>query len=161
MAAAGIQLQRGLHQPGLAAHPAITTTITRALTLANELAVLNHQALASPDRRAPAASVARLTAKALENAPAGVDPVRTWLSLERITGSALMPMPGVVREYLDRQGRATLDAALGARSAGHTLADRTGYHALVALQQDTTRPRHPPHEPPRAAHPGAAAPRIG
>ena len=161
LAVAGIQLQRELHHLDLPAHSGTMAAMTRVLTLASELAVLNHHGLASADRKAPAAVVARLTSEALDHAPAGVGRVRTWLSVERIEGSAPVSLPDVARDHLDRQGHATLDAALAARSAGHALDDRTGHHALSALQQDTTRPRHLSRELPRSGNPGTTVPRIG
>ena len=160
--AAGIHLQRVLQDPTLAQRPGITTSMTRILTAGTELAVLNQRALADPDRTAPAGVVAALTAEALAERPNMGDPMRIWLSVERVDGPAPIRPPHIVRDRLITQGQATLDAAVQARSAGHSFTGHTGQNSLLQLHEGTTRrARRPPAEtlsPNRANHP---APRIG
>lgn len=161
IAAIGARLQRQWREPGIAAHPAITTSMTGALIVAAELAVRNHRALTNPDPAGPASAVAKLAGELLDQEPRGFGRMQTWLSMDNIEGPTPTRLPEIVQAELDRQGRATLDTSLAARSAGNALIDRRSYQPQLSLYQGQTAPgRRPPEQPsPRAAAP--ASPRIG
>lgn len=159
--AAGIQLQQLLRHPGVADHPAITTSLTTALTIAAELAVLNHRALTDPGLTAPAGAVARLTRDVLDSEPNNPRRLHTWLSMDRIDGPTPVRLPDVLRARLASHGHATLDAALAARSAGNVLTDHSGYHPLLAFHHGHTGPAPRRPEPPPIRRGVPSAPRIG
>lgn len=155
------QLIAALEQPELGAHPAIATTMTSALVAAAELAQINHQATTDPDLMPPTAIVVALTKQALKEEPSQLLLIKTWARLESQQGLASMPLPELLRDQREAQSQTTIDASLAARSAGHVLADRSGYHPLLALRQGQTAPVKPPPTPPPGLQRHPTGPRIG
>lgn len=133
LVAAGTQLQRALRQPDLAEHPAITRSLTSALAVTAELAILNHVALVNPHLTAPAGPVARMTEEVLARHSNPGMGLQTWLSMTKIEGPTPVGLPDVLRAHLCTQAEGTWDASLAARSAAYALADRSNSSSQLAL----------------------------
>ncbi len=160
LVAAGTQLQRALRQPDLAGHPAITRSLTSALAVTAELAILNHVALVNPHLAAPAGAVAKMTEEVLARESNRGMGLQTWLSMTKIEGPTPVGLPAVLRVNLCAQAEATWDASLAARSAGYALAERSSSSSQLALHIGRhIQPRREP-EPP-ARRDTSAAHRIG
>ena len=160
LVAAGTQLQRALRQPDLAGHPAITRSLTSALAVAAELAILNHVALVNPHLTAPAGAVAKMTEEVLAGHSNPGMGLQTWLSMTKIEGPTPVGLPDVLRAHLCTQAVATWDASLAARSAGYALADRGNSSSQIALHIGRhIQTRREPEPPARRDRP--AAHRIG
>lgn len=157
----GNQLRRQLRAPGLADHPAIHASMTIALNITTELAVLNHCALTNPDLQAPGGSVGRFTQDVINSGPNRWNHLTNWYASGPAAGPNPVPLPEALRGHLAQQGQATLDAALTARSAGNVLADRSGYQTLALHQGQSGAKPHGRPEAPSRDRPGPDAPRIG
>lgn len=156
LVAAGTQLQRALRTPDLAEHPAITRSLTSALAVAAELAILNHVAMVNPRLTAPAGAVARMTEEVLARHSNAGRSLQTWLSMTKIEGPTPVGLPDVLRAHLCTQAEATWDASLVARSAGYALADRSRSSSQLALHVGRhIQTRREPEPPTRSDRPAA------
>nr|WP_300144471.1 hypothetical protein [Propionicimonas sp.] len=140
LVAAARELQQALLQPDLAQHPAARTSVSVALTVAAEIAVLNQHALADPGFTLPASTVATMTREALERWPNAPDKYPTLVAVGTLEGRAPTPLPKVLRADLNARGSDTLDKALAARSAGYVLIRTRDSPGSVALHNGQTGP---------------------
>lgn len=142
------QLKRALHQPFMADHPAINASMSTALAISVETAIINDRALTDPQLTAPATTVTRMTHDLLERQPDNPHRMDIWMSMTSLEGRAPVQLPAVLRAELAARGQGTLQAALAARSAGHVLT-KSGYSPQLALHNgQAVRPPTRHCEPP-------------
>ena len=140
---AATRLQQALRQPDLTSQPtAHAATISSALVAVSEVALINHRGLTHSELTAAASTATRLTTEALDKDQHGHSAYKAWTSMDRREGPVPIRLPEVVRDDLAARGRATMQATLAARSAGHILTQPTRLSpcATFHMAQETTSP---------------------
>ena len=118
---AATRLHSALRQPELIGDPAIRSTITSALVVAAEVAIVNKQVLIDPELTAPRRTITSLIKDMVEREPSRDSVYETWQATSRLEANTPAELPAIVRTDLTTRGEATLQATLAARSAGHIL----------------------------------------
>lgn len=148
------RLQQALRQPELTSRPAAhQTTIVSALVTVCEVALINERALTHPQLTAPASAVTELTTQAYDKNPHTHSWSQVWNGINNLEGTTPAQLPEIVRADVTVRARATLQATLAARSAGHILAQPRRLSSEAAFHtapEAATSSRRVPRKPPTA-----------